>query len=447
MTSPSPLSGSTQQNSSTDDASPSDGVLHSRDFSSDPSEEERRLAALYRYDVLDSPPEEAFDRITSLATNLFDAPFGFVSLIDEDRQWMKSCVGLDLYEIELGGSFCVHAIQTDGVTVISDARLDERVRDNPYVTGEPGIRFYAGAPLTTSDGYRIGTVCVLDTTARDAVDPDAVEHLSSLATLVVDELELRREVRMRKRREEELDQARRAAEQAREEAEQANEAMSRFFAGVAHDLQNPLTSLLMASNLLASHVSEDAQRYLDRIDNAAARMKTMTGSLMELSRLRSGALDLKTSAQDIRALVSDACTTASERLDRQRTATLDLPDAPAVACVDGDALLRILGNLVGNAFKHTDDADDVWVRVCCRNVQEETTVVVEVEDSGPGIPEEQLPTLFDPFTRGDDSTEGSGLGLTVAKDLTEAMGGSLTVESTRGEGTCFRLKLPGAPGE
>src|SRR6056297_1931368 len=147
------------------------------DLTSAPAAEAQRLAALYRYDILDTEPEEAFDRISQMAAHLFDAPLAFVSLIDEDRQWMKSCVGLETREISLDASICVYAIQTDEVTVIPDATQDERVADNPFVTGEVGIRFYAGAPLRTSDGYRIGTLCVLDTEPRPRVEPRNIEHL------------------------------------------------------------------------------------------------------------------------------------------------------------------------------------------------------------------------------------------------------------------------------
>lgn len=509
---PSPLSPRSGSASETSSPSPDDR-LRSVDFASRPEEEEQRLAALYRYEILDTPPEEAFDRITSLAADLFDAPLAFVSLVDANRQWMKSCVGTDLREIDLESSICVHAIQSEGVTVIPDTTADERVAGNPVVTGEPCIRFYAGAPLTTSDGHCIGTVCVLDTETRQDVAESNKKHLLHLAGLVIDELELRREVRARRDRERELEAARRDADDARSRAEEANETMSRFFAGVAHDLQNPLTALLMSANLVEPHVPDDAQKYVDRIRSAGERMRVMTSSLMELSRLRSGTLSLTTAPHDVVRVIREATSIAEDFPEAKgRTVRLDVPGDAVVAHVDPDALQRVLGNLVGNAFKHTgaDDAVSVAVRVvdasdapsasedadakaseasdvAVRIEQASRTeangadasgpdakgpdaneagakgagangagaslaqdgetgrcVVIDVCDTGPGIDADALDSIFDPFTRGSDGTEGSGLGLAVARDLTEAMNGTLTVDSTVGEGTCFHLTLPAA---
>ena len=163
-----------------------------------------RLEALQQYDILDTPPEEAFDRITRLASDLFDVPMSLVSLVADDRQWFKSSVGFDRRETGLNESFCVHALASEAVTVIGDATEDERVADNPLVTGPAGLRFYAGAPLVTPDGVRVGTLCVLDTEPRSF--PDArYDQLQDLAAMVVDELELRREITARAAAEEELE--------------------------------------------------------------------------------------------------------------------------------------------------------------------------------------------------------------------------------------------------
>jgi len=422
---------------------PSDDTVRSVDFASSPSEEEQRLAALYRYEVLDTTPEKAFDRITEIAAHLFGAPFAFVSLIDEDRQWMKACVGLDAKEIDLSTSFCIYAIQTDDILVIPDATRDERVRDTRFVAGDPGIRFYAGAPLRTSDGYRIGTLCVLDSEPRPGVDAGELTHLAHLADLVVDELELRREVRRREEREKELESAREEADRARAEAEAANETMSRFFAGVAHDLQNPLTSIMMVAELLKTLVDETAFEYVERVQRAGQRMQSITESLLDLGKLRSGTLHIDTGPEDVVGVAREAVDGAQERPEADdRRAILDVPDDPVAARIDPDALRRVLGNLVGNAFKHTQANDTVRVRV--RGNGDAGTVVIDVIDTGPGIPDDVMDTIFDPFARGGEDTEGAGLGLAIAKDLTEAMGGRIEVSSEAGEGTCFRVVLPAA---
>jgi len=154
-----------------------------------PDDEAGRLAALRRYEVLDTPAEDAFDRLTRLATRIFDVPIALVSLVDQDRQWFKSCQGLDLPETPRGVAFCAQAILSDDVTIVPDATEDPRFKDSPLVT-EMGIRFYAGAPLRSPDGYNLGTLCIKDRVPRD-LSPDQRETLRDLAAVVVDEMELR----------------------------------------------------------------------------------------------------------------------------------------------------------------------------------------------------------------------------------------------------------------
>jgi GAF domain-containing protein len=150
-----------------------------------------RLAALHRYDILDTPTDERFDRVTRLAARLFEAPIALITLVDEDRQWFKSCLGLDRRETEREISFCTYNVQAESVMVVEDAREDPRFADNPLVTGAPGIRFYAGAPLVTPDGHILGSLCVIDTTPRSAGTVD-LAALRDLAQMVMSELELRR---------------------------------------------------------------------------------------------------------------------------------------------------------------------------------------------------------------------------------------------------------------
>lgn len=152
--------------------------------------EESRLQALYRYDVLDTPPEESFDRITRLAKGVMQTPIVLVSLIDSERQWFKSRQGLDVSETPREISFCAHAIQHDTPMIVQDAQSDIRFRDNPLVMGGPMIRFYIGVPLRTPEGENIGTLCAIDRQPRNP-SPDQMALLQDLARLVVDELELR----------------------------------------------------------------------------------------------------------------------------------------------------------------------------------------------------------------------------------------------------------------
>ena len=151
------------------------------------TDEERRLQVLIDLDLLDSAPDERFDRITRLAARLFDVPTALVSLVDADRQWFKSRVGMPLSETPRSLSFCAHAIQQDDVMVIRDACQDERFATNPMVLGDAGVRFYAGSPIEIGDGVRIGTLCIVDRVPREFGE-DQRTLLRDLAGIVANEV-------------------------------------------------------------------------------------------------------------------------------------------------------------------------------------------------------------------------------------------------------------------
>jgi len=158
-----------------------------------PPAEERRLSALYEYELLDTPPEDLFDALTDLAAKLCDVPISLITLIDRDRQWFKSAHGIELRETPRDASFCAHAILDDAIMVVDDAAADPRFAGNPLVRGEPGIRFYAGVPLRAPDGSALGTLCVMDTRARVLTDAQRTA-LSAIVTVVAEQFEARRSV-------------------------------------------------------------------------------------------------------------------------------------------------------------------------------------------------------------------------------------------------------------
>jgi eukaryotic-like serine/threonine-protein kinase len=158
-------------------------------------DEAARMAAVRRYDILDTPPDGAFDRITAMAARAFAAPVAIVSIVDHDRIWFKSHHGLDVEQVNLAPGLCASAILGDGPWIIEDARADPRSLSNPLVAGDFGLQFYAGVPLRTRDGYNLGTLCVLDFTPR-TVSEKELETLKDLAALVTSELDLRLDSRL-----------------------------------------------------------------------------------------------------------------------------------------------------------------------------------------------------------------------------------------------------------
>lgn len=161
----------------------------------DMSLEADRLETLLEYEILDTPPEPQFDAIVEAAAQRTQAPIAMITLVEDDRQWFKARTGMEAEETPIEQSFCAHAIQGDELFVVPDATADSRFHDYANVTGEPNIRFYAGAPLRMDNGVCIGTLCVIDVEPRAGLDPEEQAALQDLARRTVAAFEMRREMR------------------------------------------------------------------------------------------------------------------------------------------------------------------------------------------------------------------------------------------------------------
>lgn len=214
-----------------------------------PSNEAERLEAVRRYEVLDTPADGAFDRITRLASLVLEMPIAIVSLVDHDRIWFKSARGLEgVEQIDRDPGLCASAILADEPWVIEDAKADPRALANPLVAGEFGLRFYAGSALRTHDGYNLGTLCVIDKEPRQLTDQQ-VRVLEDLAALVVDELELRLAARQ---------QARQATELNDDVVQALTIAKMRFQLGEAEAALESVNQALASSKRILAELVEDA---------------------------------------------------------------------------------------------------------------------------------------------------------------------------------------------
>jgi GAF domain-containing protein len=162
-----------------------------------PSTESARLAALNRYAILDSEPEQSFDDLVSLAAHICQVPMAMLSLVDDHRQWFKSKLGVQVRETPRENSICAHAIQQGDLFIVPDTLQDARFCENPLVTGEPHIRFYAGTPLINEDGYALGTLCVVDREPRQ-LDAEQKEAINALGRLALRQMELRMNLQLLK---------------------------------------------------------------------------------------------------------------------------------------------------------------------------------------------------------------------------------------------------------
>lgn len=390
-----------------------------------PEDEPERLAALARYRILDTPLEAEFDAITRLIARICDVPYAVINLIAEGRQWFKSELGFGVRETPLDTSFCAHAILQRELFVVPDTTCDPRFDCNPLVTGEPRLRFYAGALLKTGDGYPLGTLCVLDRQPRQ-LDALQREALGVLAQQVMQLLELRRELALREQLTARLDAALHAREQ--------------VLAVVSHDLRSPLSTVVITADRLSKIATAPIeQRTADRLRRAALSMRALVDDLLDFEAMDQGRLAMTFAVAPVGVLISDLrdaydLDAAAKGLDFEVVGAVE----GAVWC-DRVRLLQALGNLVGNALKATPPGGRVTIEAS----DDGETLCVVVRDTGKGFDEAAAARLFEPYWRGDSPAErGAGLGLAITRRIVEAHQGTLTAKSEPGKGAAFTLCLP-----
>lgn len=398
-----------------------------------PSHEPSRLASLISCNILDTPPEEGFDSLTRLASSLCRAPIALISLVDEDRQWFKSHVGVDVTQTPRDAAFCGYAILNEGPLVISDALHDERTYDNPLVSGPPGIRFYAGVPLVVEGGMPLGTLCVIDVVPREPTE-EMLDHLKALALQAASQLELRR--------------AATRLEHARRTAEEANQAKSAFLAHMSHEVRTPLTSIVGYSDLLRTGgtPAADTAPAVDAIARNASHLLQVVNDILDVSKIEAGMMDIERRPVDLVSVLADLVRLAEPRASK-KSLPLEITfrtSTPASIETDALRLRQILLNLIYNAIKFTDTGR---ISIGVSADAEGRSLTIDVRDTGPGMTPEQLETIsrFEAFRQADNSTTrrygGTGLGLRIAHTLATLLDGHLTIESAVGEGSRFAVTL------
>lgn len=392
-----------------------------------PTDEAERLAALREVGILDTPPEERFDRVTRLATYIFAVPVSLVTLVDATRQWFKSRQGFPVPETPREFSFCAHAILGNDALVVPDAMADERFSDNPLVLGVPNIRFYAGQPLTAPDGSRIGTLCIIDRRPRHLADED-VQVLKDLAAIVQGELALATyagELAVRAFQNEKL------------------AALGRLAAGIGHELKNPLTVITGRVDLLARQIAqsgmataEDLVRDVERIGEAAARMRRIMESLSAYSKPVKPEPTLLDVAE---LLVATKEVIAYEARKSGVSVVIEAPDVLPKVRGDRSQLMQIFVNLATNGIQAMAEAGGGELRLRAR--VEAHRLRIDVTDTGSGIPENLRAKIWEPFYT--TKAEGTGLGLSIVRGLVaEQPGATLEMDSQPGVGTSFTLTMP-----
>lgn len=405
-----------------------------------PENEHERLQALRSYEILDSERDDRFDDIVMLARQAADTPVAFVSLLDANRQWFKSCNGLDVDQTPREVAFCAHAILSPEPFVVEDASVDPRVRDNPRVTGEPGIRFYTGIPLLDSKGFALGTLCVLDFVPRK-ISEEVLSTLKILARQVVSLIELHRALSQEHRYLTE-------SEEARREAQRANKAKTTFLANMSHEIRTPITSIMGLAEILTSEEDFspfDSAQASQMILSSARYLLEIINNLLDLSKIDSGKFGLEIRECSIFEIIRDVEAIVDlKAIEKKLLFLIDFEyPLPKTVETDNVRLKQVLVNLCNNALKFTENGT-VKLSVACQ--PDEELLTITVEDTGIGMTPEETSKLFQPFQQANKTITrrfgGTGLGLSISKSIVEQLGGRIELSSTKDVGTTFQIFLP-----
>jgi signal transduction histidine kinase len=400
-----------------------------------PENEQQRLQNLESYDILERELEEEYDDIAQLAAEMCDAQIALVNFIDESKQWSKASFGMERGELERCNTVCQYTITTEKEFVVEDLAADDRFKDFWYVKDKPRLRFYAGVPLISSEGYNLGALCVLDTKPRKITEKQ-INHLKTLSDNIIDRIELRKKNRS---------------------LQNLTNDYRELIKLVSHDIRSPLHGIIGLSNLIVDdkHLPE-AQRtkMLKAIEQSAQQLLLYTNEILEASLDSPDLFDLQLQEIEVADLTSQIIDTY-EPYAQIKNISLDNKNHLGIKKypLDEDKFRQILGNLISNAVKFTKPNGHIEVSTLPAQehhyFDKDKGFVLMVKDNGIGIPETQKKELFNSNRshrrKGTAGEKSTGVGLPLIKRFVEAHNGDINVESTEGEGTRISVFFPTNP--
>lgn len=436
--------------------------------------ENKRLAELERFEILDTPSDGAFDNISALASHILKTPIAIVSLVDENRIWFKSHHGLDVNQIGREPGLCASAIMDDSAYIVRDARVDPRTLTNSLVAGEFGLRFYAGVPLKTSNNYNLGTLCVIDFEPRE-ISKEEISLLKKLAKLVMDQMDLRIASRQIADLHQELKFETQEKEKEHKEKvasldklnqsqialvrEEKKSSLNSMIAGLCHHINTPLSNLTFSLELMHKNINElmnsasikNGKIVFCRNNHVAINDSATIGNLAT-KQIKAIIDRTKFLTPQELSIFSDnikfegVMRLAFAYLQQNRSSALTITKNYKINAnintspyILATALNILLENVIDHAYT---DKKELNVSISAQ-VRANGEFAIQLEDFGVGIPEKQRNQIFDPFFSGVLCREHYGLGLAICKTLLEdVLGASVTLLNKESAGCLFEIILP-----
>ena len=394
----------------------------------------QRLSTLQSLGLIDASPESGFDRLTELAVEVFNAPVALISIVDDKRQFFKSCVGLpEPYatsrQTPHSHSFCKHVVQTGEPLIVPDARKHAELKSNSAIS-DLGVIAYAGMPLKSADGQRLGSFCVIDSKARQWGDEE-IRVLRCMANCV--ETEIASKQRLANQNIE--------LQNAAEVAKRKNI----FLAQLSHELRNPLSPILNAAQMLCEGGFEEKDKppIYEMLRDQTLQVVRMVNDMLDLSRVEQGKIRIEKKPVDIRSVVDSSVNAIrSSAVEQGHSINVQRYDQPLMVLGDFDRLVQVTNNLLTNACRYTPAGGEIRVQVS----ENEGQATVRVTDNGIGIPADQLIEVFKVFNQvepTEKSKQGLGLGLALVRQLVNLHGGHVAAQSEGiDHGSDFRISIP-----
>lgn len=412
-----------------------------------PEDEKARLASVLDYGILDTEKDADLDELTRLTSSIFDVPIVLITILDDKRQWFKSNLGLSIHETERSISFCQYTIMGDDIVEVENTALDERFSANPLVIQEPFIRFYCGAPLINAQGFKMGSLALIDRKPRK-LDEKQKTILKLFSKQVVNYFELniktreleREKVLLEKRvleRTLEIENALKEIKESDRKLTIANNELSQFIYKITHNLLGPIKTMLGITDVILHETKE--KKILDYLKLLKTTEQRMDQSLSSLVKY----LTTKNSNELSIILWEQALTTSfdnsKKRLEKPE-AKLVIENTSTEPLVCNQVLLTLLmEELFTNSIQYNlNPTPTIHVKI---SDHIDHQLLLEVKDNGIGIREEHLEKIFEMFFKTDQS-KSSGLGLYIVKKIVEKLNGTIIVESKKNEGSTFKVLIP-----